>query len=62
MLEILVSVLDPHDRHVLAPCRLDEDPDVGHDRVAIMAVSDHAVLDVDDEERGVRAVSECGQD
>src|ERR1035438_5079504 len=35
-------------------------PDVRDDRVALVSLSDDAVLHIDDEERGIRPLLECG--
>ena len=60
LLEVLVGVLDPDDGNLLLPGLLDEAADVGDDRVAGVCSPDDAVLHVDDEERGVRPLLECG--
>jgi hypothetical protein len=56
----VVGVLHPHNRDLLLARSLDEAADVRHHRVALVRPLDDAVLDVDDEERGVRPVLECG--
>jgi hypothetical protein len=53
-------VLDPDDGYLLPPGLLDEAADVRDDRVAFVRALEGAVLHVDDEERGVRSVLECG--
>ena len=60
--QVLVGVLDPDDGDLLPPCLLDEAADVRDDRVSLVGALDDAVLDVDDEEGGVRPVLECGHD
>jgi len=51
---------DPAHGHAFAPRLLDQALDVGHDRVSCLGLLDDAVLDVDDEERGMGPVGECG--
>ena len=58
--QVLIGVLDPDDGHLLAAGPLDEAADVGDDGVALVRALDDAVLHVDDEQRGVRAVLERG--
>jgi hypothetical protein len=53
---MVVGVLDPDDVDVRGPGLVDEDADVGHDVVPVVRVADDAVLDVDDEQRGLRSV------
>jgi hypothetical protein len=58
--ELLVGVLDPDDGDLLPPGLLDEAADVRDDRVSLVRALEGAVLHVDDEDRGVRSVIECG--
>jgi energy-coupling factor transporter ATP-binding protein EcfA2 len=58
--ELLAGVLDPDDGHLFPPRLLDQRADVGDDPVALVRALDHAVLYIDDEERGVGPVFECG--
>ncbi len=53
-------MLHPDHRYVFAARLLDETADVRDDRVASRRALDDAVLHVDDEERCVRPVIECG--
>ena len=46
-------------RDPFPPRHLDKAADARHDRVALVCPRDDAVLNVDDEECGVRAVLEC---
>jgi len=59
-LELLAGVLDPDDGDPFAPRLLDQAADVRDDRVALVSAVDDACLHVDDEERGVRPVLDCG--
>ena len=52
----LVGVLDPHDGDPFAPRLLDQAADIGDDGIALMITLDDALLDIDDEECGVRSV------
>jgi hypothetical protein len=52
-------VLDPDDRDFFLPRLVDEAADIRHDCVALVIPIDDAVLHVDDDECGVRAVREC---
>ena len=52
-------MLDPDHGNLFPPGFLDEAADVRNDRVAVVISRDDALLDVDDEEGGVRAVLEC---
>src|SRR5581483_5375988 len=61
-LEVLVGVLHPDDGNLLPPGLLDEAPDVRDDRVAVVCLRHDAVLDVDDEQGGVRPVVERAHD
>jgi hypothetical protein len=56
--KLLGRVLDPDDGNLLPPRPLDQAADVRDDRVALVSSLDDAVLDVDDEECGVRPVLE----
>jgi hypothetical protein len=58
--KLLVGVLDPDDGDPFPPRLLDKAADVCDHRVALVSPLDDAVLHVDDEERGVRPVLECG--
>src|SRR4051794_20707756 len=51
-------VLHPHDRHIRRPGAVNELGDVGHHGVTVMGAADDAVLDVDDEQGGVRAIGQ----
>jgi hypothetical protein len=53
-------VLDPDDGDPFPARLLDQAADVGDDRVTLVSPPDNAVLHVDDEERGVRPVLQCG--
>jgi hypothetical protein len=53
-------VLDPDNGDLFASRLFHQAADVRDDRVALVRLSDDAVLHVDDEERGVRPVLECG--
>jgi hypothetical protein len=56
----IVRVLDPDNGDVFPARLLDEAADVRDDRVAFVRSCNDAVLDIDDEECGVRPVLECG--
>jgi hypothetical protein len=58
--KLLVGVLDPDDGDPFPPRLFDKAADVRDDRVALVRPRDDAVLHVDDEERGVRPIRECG--
>src|SRR6476659_3556027 len=58
--EVLVGVLDPDDGDLLPASLLDEAADVCDDCVSLVRALDDAVLNVDDEEGGVRPILECG--
>jgi hypothetical protein len=51
---------DPDDRDLLTASLRDEAPDVRDDRVAFVGPFDDAGLHVDDQERSVRPVLQCG--
>ena len=50
---MVVGVLDPDDGDLFPSRLLGEAGDIGDDSVAVVRVLDDAVLDVDDQERGV---------
>jgi hypothetical protein len=58
--EFLVGMLDPDHGDPFSPRLLDQAADVRDDRIAFVSPADDAVLYVDDKERGVRPVLECG--
>src|SRR5207244_1720117 len=58
--KLLVGMLDPDDGNPFPPRLLNKAADVRDDRVALGSPLDDAVLHVDDEECGVRAVLKCG--
>src|SRR5271165_1552562 len=58
--QLLVGVLDPDHRDLFTARLVDQSADVGHDLVAPVGAGDDAVLHVDDEQCGLRAVLECG--
>jgi hypothetical protein len=51
VLELVVGVLDPDDRHLLAAGALDQAADVGHHGVALVGAGHHVVLHVDHDQR-----------
>jgi hypothetical protein len=53
-------MLNPDHGDPFSPRLLDQVADVRDDRVAFVSPADDAVLYVDDEERGIRPVLECG--
>ena len=56
--KLLVGVLDPDNRDPFSPRLLDEAADPPDDRVSLVSPRDDAVLNVNDEECGVRPVLE----
>jgi hypothetical protein len=58
--ELLVGVLDPDNRDPFPPRLRSKAADLRDDLVAFVGSADDAVLYVDDEERGLRPVLECG--
>ena len=58
--ELLVGVLDPDDGDLFPPRLLDQAADVCDHRVALVSLPDDAVLHVNNEERSVRPVLQCG--
>jgi hypothetical protein len=58
--KLLVGVLDPDNGDPFPPRLLDKAADVRDDRVALVRSLDDAILHVDDQERGVRPILECG--
>jgi hypothetical protein len=58
--KLLVGVLDPDNGDLFPPRLVDKAADVRDDRVALVRSLDDAILHVDDQERGVRPILECG--
>ena len=58
--EVLVGVLDPHDRDVLGARPVDERTDVGDHLLALVGLGRVALLHVDDEQRGVGSIGKRG--
>ena len=56
--QVVVVVLDPDDIHAGRARLLDQAGDVGDHVVAVVGLTHHAVLHVDDEQGGVRTVLE----
>jgi hypothetical protein len=54
--EIVVGVLHPEHGHVLRAGLVDKGGDVRDDAIAVIGTGQHAVLDVDNEQRGVRPI------
>ena len=54
--EIIIGVLHPDHGHVLPACPLDQGADVRDHAGSVVSLCHHPVLDVDDEECGVRPV------
>ncbi len=56
--QVLARMLYPDDGHVLRPGLGGQGADVRHDGLAVVRAAHDSVLDVDDQQRGVRS---CGQ-
>jgi hypothetical protein len=59
-LEVVVGVLHPDHGHVLRASLANQGVDVRDHAVAVMGVGHYPVLDVDDEQRGVRPIGQGG--